>query len=224
MENSTNNTQAQGLQFFNATGIRQPKSVNEDVLIAESTRASFKIMPAVCAKLGIQDGDYVTMQFTKDANGVVDGVYVGKGKNAIFKKDEDGNFMLDERKRKIADVEGFGALASELTPGTNVLKISVASAWDVLGNSDVKKHYTLAEEGVTAAIPIGNGEYHTTILYRLDFLRDEEKVVRASKGEGATKGADTHVSGLVEDQVAQESTQEVASQFTGSNDIENDEF
>ena len=174
------------LQFFNATGVRQNKAVNEEVIIAESTRASFRLMPAVVAKLGIKDGDYVTMQIGKDENGVIQGVFIGKGKNAVYSTDENGNFILDSRKRKVEDEPGFGALASEQTPGSNILKISVASAWDVLGSSDVKKHFTLSEEGTTVPHPIGNSEFHTTTLYKLEFLKDEAKVVRQSKkaGEG----------------------------------------
>lgn len=178
MENLTNNT---GLQFFNASGVRQPKAVNENVIIAESTRASFKLMPAVCAKLGVADGDYVTMQLTKDESGVVTGVYIGKGKNATYELDSNGNIVLDDRKRKVVveGKEGFGALASEQQAGTNVLKISVASAWDAIGDADLKKHYKLSDEAVTISLPIGDGESHTTDLYKLEFVKDEPKVERA---------------------------------------------
>ncbi len=177
----------ENLQFFNATGVRQPKSVNENVIIAESTRASFKLMPAICAKLGLNDGDFVTMQMTKDDSGVVNGVYVGKGRGANYQKDAEGNFILDDRKRKVAIVgqEGFGALASEQQAGSNIIKISVASAWDVIGSSDVKKHYSLSTEGVDVNLPVGDGTMHTTTLYKLEFVKDEAKVERATaKKEG----------------------------------------
>ena len=222
MENSNANF---GLQFFNATGVRQPKSVNESVVVAESTRASFKLMPAVCAKLGVQDGDYVTMQMTKDENGVVTGVYIGKGKNATYATDANGNVLVDEkRKRKIVaeNGEGFGALASELTTGTNVLKISVASAWDALGNTEVKKHYTLADAPVTAQLPIGNGEFLTTDLYKLEFLKDEDKVVRASKAEKAEDATEEDATAPIADNAISEAP--IASTPAGESEFENGEF
>lgn len=226
MENLTNATNANsGLQFFNATGVRQPKSVNESVVIAESTRSSFKLMPAVCAKLGVQDGDYVTMQMTKDENGVVTGVYIGKGKNATYVTNEDGSIALDERKRKVVAKggEGFGALASELTTGTNVLKISVASAWDALGNTEVKKHYALSDEPVTAQLPTGNGEYLTTTLYKLEFIKNEEKVVRATKADKAeaASGETASEEAPIADGISEAT---VDSNPVGGSDFDNGEF
>lgn len=220
MENSNVNVNG-GLQFFNATGARQPKAINEDVIIAESTRASFKIMPSVAAKLGIKDGDCVTMQITKDENGVATGVYIGKGKNHVYETDAEGNFVMGDRNRKKIAKEGFGSTVAESTPGTNVLKVSVAAAWDVVGNEDLKKVYELSAEPIAVSLPIGNGEFFSTDLYKLEFVKDEPKAERIGKAKVSTDAV--AVQGSAPEQEAIQPTQEAQVSETPAS-FENDEF
>lgn len=186
MENSTNNNPFANVQFFNAVGKRTDSTskVESDVIIAEGTLGSFKMMPEVAAKLGVTDGSFVTVQTF-----VIDGVTrvaIGKGKDGVLQRDEEGNVVLDNRKRRVFEKDGFGAMLSEVAPGTNVLRFSVASAWKDLGmgEGEVKKLFKLGEGG-TVVLPIGEGDSLTTELFMLEFLRDEAK--QASVGTKKSK-------------------------------------
>lgn len=179
-------------QLFNAVGKRSDKSDEEtDIIIAETTTGSFKVMPGVAKQLGIKDGSFVTVQ-TVEVEGQVY-VLMGKGKDGVPALDpETGNVMTDHRNRRVWAEEGFGALAVERVAGSNILQFSVASAWRDLGmkeEGDVKKVYKLGESITRNDIAMGNGEFLTTVLYELVHVRDETKQAsnRTSKSD---KGED----------------------------------
>lgn len=196
MENQTNPTSKfAGVQLFNAVGKRSADNKTEeaDVIIAESTVGSFKIMPDVARLLEIQDGSFVAVQ-TAEIEGKLY-VFIGKGKDGVLKVDEEGKAVLDHRQRRQWEVDGFGAVVSETSAGTNVLRFSVASAWKDLGmvEGGSKKVYKLGESMV-ASLPIGEGNYHTTTLYELVHVRDEAKAgPRRKKKDTAEVGTDTGV-------------------------------
>lgn len=168
------------LQFENLVGKRQAKGELEEVVIAETARGNFRITPKVAAKLGISTGSFVTMQAS---NGTV---YIGKGKDGVAKMNEDGSFVTDARGHRVYEKEGFGAQVTEINPGTNIYRLSVAAAWTTAGgNEDVKKVFELGE-GVEATLPTDNGTF-TTVMYPLVFLRDEAKQERV----GTKKEADS---------------------------------
>ena len=186
MENSTNNNPFANVQLSNAVGKRTDSAIKAegDVIIAEGTVGSFKMMPEVAAKLGVKDGSFVTVQTF-----VIDGVTkvaIGKGKDGELKRDEAGNVVLDNRKRRVFEKEGFGAMLSDVGAGTNVLRFSVASAWKDLdmGDGEVKKVFKLGESG-TVVIPTGDGGDLTTELFMLEYVRDEAK--QATVGTKKTK-------------------------------------
>lgn len=189
MENLTNNNPFANVQFFNAVGKRTDSTskVESDVIIAEGTLGSFKMMPDVASKLGVKDGSFVTVQTF-----VIDGVTrvaIGKGKDGVVKLDEEGKIVVDNRNRRVFEVDGFGAMVTEIAPGTNILRFSVASAWKDLDMKDgeVKKLFKLGEGG-TVTLPIGDGEQLTTELFMLDFVRNEAK--QASIASKKSKSTD----------------------------------
>lgn len=174
------------LQFENLVGKREARENNEAVVIAEATHGNFRVTPKVAEQLGITDGSFVAVQKSGDT------FYIGKGQDGVAKKDEAGNYETDNRGRRVFEEgqEGYGALAREVTPGSNILRFSVASAWQGLGaDGTTKKVYELGE-GVEAQLNTGKGTY-TTMLFPLVHLRDDEKQERVgAKKEEAAEAAE----------------------------------
>ena len=168
--------------FENLVGRRETKGENEPIVIADVTKGNFRISADVAASLGLQDGSFVVMQHEK----TTDQVFIGKGKDGVALVDEEGNYILDERKHRQYEEgkDGFGALAREITPGSGVLRTAVASAWAAVGgNSDKKRIFELGTP-VDATLPTGNGTFATT-LYPLVFLREEDKMERNASTKDA---------------------------------------
>ena len=78
------------LQFFNLVGLREQKGGDEAVIMLEPTRGNFRVSPEYAKQLGITDGSFVTVQVA-EVNGVKT-VFIGKGKDGVVEKDEEGTF------------------------------------------------------------------------------------------------------------------------------------
>ena len=188
------------MQFFNLVGKREAKGANEEAVMLEPTRGNFRISPAVAKQLDIVDGSFVTVQEAEIDGKTV--IFIGKGKDGVATKDENGNDVFDARGRRIYEEgnEGFGAATREINPGTNIFRFSVASGWEKLGgDTDKRKYYTLGE-GMEVTLPVGDGQVHTTVLYPLEFEREEDKLVRNSSDD--TVEATAPVSALSDSQAS----------------------
>lgn len=165
------------LQFFNLVGLREQKGGDEAVIMLEPTRGNFRVSPEYAKQLGITDGSFVTVQVA-EVNGVKT-VFIGKGKDGVVEKDEEGNDKVDGRGRKIYAEDGFGASVREIRPGSNIFRFSVTAGWDALnGDTEKRKYFTLGE-GIEVTLPTGDG-VHSTTLYPLTFEREEDKLVRST--------------------------------------------
>lgn len=192
------------LVFENLVGRREQSGELEAVVVAEVTKGGFRVSPAVSAKLGLTDGSFVTLQKAGDK------VYIGKGVDGVAKMDAEGNYEVDKRGHRIYEEgkTGFGAVAREITPGSGILRLSNAYAWSACGgNNDSKQVFELGE-GVEASLPTGTG-VHTTVLYPLEFVRSEDKMVR-----GATDS----------DEASAEGTQEAAQTESADEDFVEEEL
>lgn len=176
------------LQFENVLGRRASVVVaGGETVTTETSTGNFKMGGALSAKLGIKDGDALTVQKAGDV------YYIGKGKNGVAELDENGKEKTDDRGRTVF-VEGqepFGAIVRDINEGGAYQRFSASAAWSGLGGSaDVKKVYTIGE-GVDVSLEMPNGGTHTTTLYPLVFSKDEAKIVRAKKAD--SESADSAV-------------------------------
>lgn len=166
------------LQLVNLTGKRTAKEIKEEFVIVSPVEGEIKLLPKVAQKLGISDGDNVSIVGARDENGEIAAVYIGKGKNGTPVLDENGEQVYDKRNRQVfVENSSFGSIARATTTGSTTLKITVTAGWhDLGGDTNLNKFFELGE-GVEAAVPTTSKEYpeHVSTYYPLSFVKSAEK-------------------------------------------------
>ena len=194
------------LQFFNLVGVREDKTVDEAIVLLEPTRGNFRISPQIAKALDITDGSFITVQ-KAEVDGEVK-VFIGKGKDGVIAKDENGKDKVDGRGRKIYEQDGFGASVREVRPGSNIYRFSVTAAWDALGGNTDKRMYFTIGEPTEVNIPVGEGDFFTTTLFPLTFAREEDKLVRGSSSLDSSDEEEQATAEVVGEQAATQAFEE----------------
>lgn len=174
--------------FTNITGKKETRGFHEALVLATPTVGDFKVTPLAQKQLDIVDGDSVVLLTHPEDN---TRVFLAKGIRGEEVRNEDGSIQKDGRGRTVyVENSGFGAVARPASEGSVNLKITGAAAWNaVKGNSEVNKHFTLAEpfEGQVATgrkDEKGDAEIHTAMFFELIF---KEEKAKSRKGEGKEK-------------------------------------
>lgn len=175
------------MKFTNTLGRRAVSTVGSEFVTLETTEGGFKMGSVVSEQLGVKDGDALQVVEGQDEDGMPNGViYIGKGKAGVPMLDENGKEQVDGRGRTMYEEgqEPQGATIRNINENGAYQRFAGAAAWATLGGSnDVKKVYKLGE-GVDATLETENGTL-TTTLYPLEYVKDEAKIIRKKKEDGA---------------------------------------
>ena len=176
------------LNFVNITGKKEVKGFNEEVVIVCPTPGVFKLTPLVQKALDVADGDNaLTLLHPEDTSRV----FIAKGITGTPIVDEEGNVIKDGRGRSTF-VEGsdFGAVLRTSSPGSVLLNLTAAAAWQAIGgDADKNKQFSLGEpvQGTVSTgrkDEDGNEILHTTQFFELIFKSSTDKL-RREKGEAS---------------------------------------
>jgi hypothetical protein len=165
--------------FINITGKKEGKTYNEAVILVSPTAGEFRITPLIAKQLELADGDSALVVIDPDNTSQV---YIAKGIKGELALGEDGNPVKDSRNRNTY-VEGsqFGAIIREVKPGSSLLKLTAAAAWQAIGGDEnFSQEFTLGE-GEEGQVPTGKkDELHTTTFYPLVFKAKKDKIVKTT--------------------------------------------
>lgn len=120
---------------------RTQKDEFAKVMIATSVLSNFRIPPYVAKQLGITDGDAVSMFSHSDEETGETRFFIGKGHKGTLLLDENGEPVKGNRGVSLytEDDPKDGSVVRPTTADANVLSISSATAWKMLGGSTTKE-------------------------------------------------------------------------------------
>lgn len=183
-------------QFRNITGTKVVKGVTEEAIIASPTLGDLKITPLAAEKLGVREGDFVVLLVDDEDNSV----YIGKGIKGKELVDENGVAVKDARGRGVYDEAnpGYGAVARRSTANSPLLKITGATAWNMVGGSVDHNTYCSLGEGEEGEVPMENGETFKGTFYKLTQYKQKEKSKKSPKADGVDTDEEEDESDILE--------------------------
>jgi hypothetical protein len=183
------------LKLRNITGTKVVKGVTEEAIIASPTLGDLKITPLAADKLGIKEGDFVVLLTDDETNEV----YIGKGIKGTELLDENGVAVKDARGRGVYDEAnpGYGAVARRSTANSPLLKITGATAWNMVGGSVDHNTFCSLGEAQEGEVPTDNGEVFRGVFFKLTQYKQKAKSKKGPKAEGVEGDEDEDESDIL---------------------------